>query len=114
MERQALRDAVVRLNAEELTGLVDRPKPGRPPQLTESEKPTLSGPIFRGPDSDRDGVCVYSREDMAWLIERHFGDPGCRAKGLLRSYITPYNKPSAICSLLKSVYGDGSWQGNFT
>ena len=30
MERQALRDAVVRYNAEGLTGLHDRPKPGRP------------------------------------------------------------------------------------
>src|SRR3712207_3104119 len=29
MERQALRDAVVRYNAEGLAGLYDRPKPGR-------------------------------------------------------------------------------------
>ena len=114
MERQTLRDAVVRLNAEELTGLAGRPKPTRPPQLTESEKPTLFGPIFRGPDSDRDGVYVYSREDVAWLIERHFGDPARRAKGPLRSYITLYNRPSAIYSLLESVDGDGSWQGNLT
>ena len=32
MERQALRDAVVRYNAEGLAGLYDRPKPGRPPR----------------------------------------------------------------------------------
>jgi hypothetical protein len=31
MERQALRDAVVRYNAEGLDGLHDRPKSGRPP-----------------------------------------------------------------------------------
>ena len=35
LERQALRDAVVRFNAEGLTGLRDRPKPGRPPALTD-------------------------------------------------------------------------------
>lgn len=37
MERQALRDAVLRYNAEDLAGLRDRPK-GRPPRrLTEGE-----------------------------------------------------------------------------
>ena len=35
MERQALRDAVTRYNAEGLSGLEDRSKPGRPPGLTE-------------------------------------------------------------------------------
>jgi transposase len=34
MERQALRDAVVRFNAEGLDGLRDGPKPGRPPALS--------------------------------------------------------------------------------
>ena len=38
MERQALRDAVVRYNAEGLAGLRDRPKPGRPPALTEPSR----------------------------------------------------------------------------
>jgi hypothetical protein len=33
MERQALRDAVVRYNAEGLTGLHDRPRPDRPARL---------------------------------------------------------------------------------
>ena len=36
MERQALRDAVVRYNAEGLAGLYDRPKPGRRERLTEA------------------------------------------------------------------------------
>jgi transposase len=36
MERQALRDAVVRYNAEGLAGLHDRPKPGRPQRLSEA------------------------------------------------------------------------------
>src|SRR5919206_700069 len=41
MERQALRDAVVRYNAEGLDGLRDRPKPGRTPALTEAEQAVL-------------------------------------------------------------------------
>lgn len=73
MERQALRDAVVRYNAEGLAGLVDRPKPGRPPGLTEGEEATLAALLLRGPDPERDGVSAYTREDIAGLIERHFG-----------------------------------------
>lgn len=38
MECQAPRDAVVRYNAEGLEGLRDRPKPGRPPALSEAEQ----------------------------------------------------------------------------
>src|SRR5829696_9805717 len=50
MERQALRDAVVRYNAEGLPGLDDRPKPGRPPGLTEGEEAALTALVLRGPD----------------------------------------------------------------
>jgi transposase len=73
MERQALRDAVVRYNAEGLAGLVDRPKPGRPPGLTEGEEAALVGLLLRGPDPERDGISAYTREDIAALIERRFG-----------------------------------------
>ncbi len=55
MERQALRDAVVRYNAEGLEGLRDRPKPGRPSILTEAEQGVLLPTVFRGPDRARDG-----------------------------------------------------------
>ena len=41
MERQALRDAVVRFNAEGLEGLRDRTKPGRPSALAEAERAVL-------------------------------------------------------------------------
>src|SRR5919107_2717251 len=43
MERQALRDAVTRYNAEGLPGLHDRPRPGRPSVLTEPEQAVLLG-----------------------------------------------------------------------
>jgi hypothetical protein len=41
MERQALRDAVVRYNAEGLVGLHDRPRPGRPARLDGERRATL-------------------------------------------------------------------------
>jgi transposase len=73
MERQALRDAVNRYNAEGLDGLEDRPKPGRPPGLTEGEEATLAALILRGPDPERSDISAYRREDIATLIGRHFG-----------------------------------------
>ena len=56
MEAQALRDAVVRSNAEGLAGLYDRPKPGRPPRLSASEQAALAARVFRDPDPEKDGV----------------------------------------------------------
>src|SRR4051812_6793622 len=41
MERQALRDAVLRYNAEGLTGLHDRPRPGAKPRLDEARRAAL-------------------------------------------------------------------------
>lgn len=73
MDRQALRDAVVRYNAEGLGGLHDRPK-GRPPRrLTEGEEATLAAVILRGPDPERDGVCAWTRPDLCRWMAAHFG-----------------------------------------
>src|SRR5215212_3726406 len=75
MERQALRDAVVRYNLEGLAGLHDRPKPGRPERLSEAEQAALAARVFRGPDPERDGVAAWTRADLcAWLAAR-FGKP---------------------------------------
>ena len=47
LERQALRDAVLRFNAEGLDNLRDRPKSGRPPALSEGEQAVLRATVFR-------------------------------------------------------------------
>ena len=73
MERQALRDAVLRYNAEGLTGLHDRPKPGRPPRLSEAEQAALAARVFRGPDPERDGVAAWTRADLCGWLEGRFG-----------------------------------------
>ena len=73
MERQALRDAVVRYNAEGLAGLHDRPKPGRPERLSEAEQAALAARVFAGPDPERDGVSAWTRADLARWLEDRFG-----------------------------------------
>jgi transposase len=73
MERQALRDAVVRYNAEGLAGLHDRPKPGRPQRLSEAEQAALAARVFRGPDPGRDGVAAWTRADLCSWLEARFG-----------------------------------------
>ncbi len=54
MERQALRDAVMRYNTEGIRGLRDRPKPGRKPCLSDAEQGSLRAVILRGPGDGRD------------------------------------------------------------
>ena len=73
MERQALRDAVVRYNAEGLDGLRGRPKPGRPPALTEPEQALLLDAVFRGPDRARHGCADWTLPALCRWIEDRFG-----------------------------------------
>jgi transposase len=73
MERQALRDAVVRYNMEGLAGLYDRPKPGRPARLSEAEQAALAARVFRGPDPERDGIAAWTRADLCGWLEARFG-----------------------------------------
>ena len=73
LERQALRDAVIRYNAEGLQGLFDRQAPGRAPFLSEDEQAALVDAVRRGPDRDSDGVCTWTCEALAVWISRTFG-----------------------------------------
>jgi len=75
MERQALRDAVVRYNAEGLAGLHDRPKPGRPQRLSEAEQAALAARVFTGSDPERDGVAAWTRADLGGRLAARFGKP---------------------------------------
>jgi len=72
MERQALRDAVVRYNMEGVSGLSDRPRI-RPSRLTEGQLASLRALILRGPDPECDGISSWTRADIADLIEQRFG-----------------------------------------
>lgn len=59
MERQALRDAVPRYNAEGPGGLHDRPRSGRPEGLTPGQQASLKAWVLRGPNLERDGVSAW-------------------------------------------------------
>jgi transposase len=73
MERQALRDAVVRSNVAGRAGLHDRAKPGRPQRLSEAEQAMLAARVFRSPDPARDGVAAWTRADLCGWLEGRFG-----------------------------------------
>jgi transposase len=73
MERQALRDAVLRYNAEGPQGLHDRPKSGRPEGLTPGQQAALKAWVLRGPDPERDGVGAWRVVDICAYAERTYG-----------------------------------------
>jgi transposase len=73
MDRQTLRDWVIRYNAEGLAGLSDRVPPGpafrlRPEQLTE-----LSEIVEAGPDPAVDQVVRWRRVDLRRVIRERWG-----------------------------------------
>ncbi len=73
MDRQTLRDWVHRYNAEGIEGLCDRPRSGRPPQLSETQLMELDGLVEAGPDLAVHGVVRWRCVDLQGEIEARFG-----------------------------------------
>jgi transposase len=73
MERQALRDAVLRYNAEGPDGLHDRGRSGRPEGLRPGQQAALKAWVLRGPDPERDGVSAWRLVDICVHVERAYG-----------------------------------------
>ena len=73
MERQALRDAVLRYNAEGPEGLDGRPRAGRPEWLTGGQQAALKAWVLRGPDPERDGVSAWRLVDICAHAEEAYG-----------------------------------------
>jgi transposase len=73
MERQALRDAVIRYNAEGPSGLHDRPRAGRPEALMPGQQAALKAWVLRGPDPERDGVSAWRLVDICAHAEEAYG-----------------------------------------
>ncbi len=73
MERQALRDAVVRYNAEGLAGLSARPRASRRPLLDAAQAAELGGVILGGPDPERDGLSTGTLPELCRVIEARWG-----------------------------------------
>ena len=56
MDRQTLRDRVIRFNAGGVAGLRDQPRSGRRPWMSGGQQAALEALVLRGPDPERDGV----------------------------------------------------------
>jgi len=73
MDRQTLRDWVIRFNAEGVEGLRDRPKSGRRSWLDEGQQASLRALVLRGPEPERDGVSTWRAKDLCRIVEQRFG-----------------------------------------
>lgn len=73
MERQALRDAVVRYNAEGLSGLHDRPRPGPPRRLDQTRRMLLRQLVLDGPDVERTGLSAWTLPELCREVETRWG-----------------------------------------
>jgi transposase len=88
MERQALRDAVVRYNAGGLAGLRDRPRRGPAPRLDEARRAALRQLVLDGPDVEAAGLSAWTLGDLCrevearWGVRYHEGHMSKLARGL--------------------------------
>jgi transposase len=73
MEPQALRDAVLRYNAEGLAGLHDRPRPGAKPRLDEARRAALCQLILDGPEVERTGLSAWTLGELCREVEARWG-----------------------------------------
>jgi len=70
MDRQTLRDWVIRYNAEGVAG--DRISPGPKPRLTPEQEAAVAELVRKGPDRAKDGVVRWRRVDLAHVIKTRF------------------------------------------
>jgi transposase len=73
MDRQTLRDWVIRYNAEGLPGLRDRHGGGPRRRLSPEQEVELADMVRRGPDLAEHGVVRWRRADLARAIAARFG-----------------------------------------
>ena len=72
LDRQTLRDWVIRYNAHGVAGLCDRLKGGRPSVLTSDEQAELLAIVMAGPDPEKDGFCAFTRDDLVAIAKKKF------------------------------------------
>jgi len=72
MDRQTLRDWVIRYNEHGLDGLADLPRDGRPPKLDAGEKAELIRIVLAGPDPEASGLSSFTREDLVRICKKRF------------------------------------------
>jgi transposase len=75
MDRQTLRDWVVRYNEAGVAGLADRWGAGRPRKLDARQEQELAQIILDGPDPETDGLSAYTLDDLARISAERFDVP---------------------------------------
>ena len=73
MDRQTLRDWVIRYNEHGIDGLYDQWGAGRPSRLAPRELTELYAIVMAGPDPEVDGICAFTRDDLVRICEERFG-----------------------------------------
>jgi transposase len=73
MERQALRDAVVRYNGEGLAGLYSRRGPGRQSRLNEDQRTALRQLVLDGPEVEATGLSAWTLPELCREVEERWG-----------------------------------------
>jgi transposase len=73
MERQALRDAVVRYNAEGLAGLHDRPRLGPRSRLSNDQHEQLRQLVLDGPDVEATGLSAWTLGELCREVATRWG-----------------------------------------
>ena len=73
MDRQTLRDWVIRYNEDGVAGLADRPRPGRPAALSDGQRAEVAQWVQSGPDRKTDGVVRWRCADLRDRIAAQFG-----------------------------------------
>jgi len=120
MERQALRDAVVRYNAEGLAGLHDRPRPGSKPRLDEARRAALRQLVLDGPEVEATGVSAWTLAELCrevetrWGVRYHAGHMSklVRALGLSRQKARP-SHPKADPAA-REAFAKGGFKASWT
>ena len=73
MDRQTLRDWVLRYNEHGVEGLADQPREGRPSKLDVEEKVELVEIVLAGPDPEKTGISAFTRDDLVAICAERFG-----------------------------------------
>jgi transposase len=73
MDRQTLRDWVLRFNGCGPEGLINAKSPGRPPTLSKEPMDELRRLVETGPDPEKDGVARWRCVDLKRVLGARFG-----------------------------------------
>ena len=105
MDRQTLRDWVIRFNEQGPDGLVNIASPGVPPKLGKKHRAFLARLVEEGPIPAVDGVVRWRACDLIMRLHEEFGlsvsdDTIYRAlKDTVRQPVLPHEQPDVLLGI---------------